>query len=219
MRRMTSVRSFLLVLIPFSLASCGAAEQVARVPPPGEVPPAYAERFGMSPRDVVRVVHDAGRGRIWVLRAPNHVSVHDAAGGRLLREIALPHWFAVEAIISGVLCRPTLLIDERGSAYVASNVQTKLWRIDGASFALAEHELTLRGREQWDLGFGALGFTRGGALYALSADGATLWNLDLVANAGYLLESYGASPQRCELHGDYLDRFERRRLVRMPPAG
>lgn len=219
MRHAMVCRSGLWVVLIIGTASLGMAYEAVQPGPSGETPSAQAARFGEDPRDVIRVVSDAGRRRVWVLRAPNHVRVYDAASARLEREITLPFWFAVEVRFRGMPCPPALALDTRGSAYVSSNAQTKLWRIDGGTLALTEHDLVMRGAEHRDLGFGALAFTRKGTLYGATADGATLWRIDLVRNAAHRVGAYAASDPRCALDGEYVERMEQRRKAPSPPAG
>jgi hypothetical protein len=148
---------------------------------------------GGGERDVLRIRTDLERGRLWVLGVDN-VYVFELATRRLVRKIALPDWS-----VSGFGCDPDLALDSTGTAWVSSNSLAKLWRIAGGDFSVTEHPVRLRGREQWDVGFGALAFGPHGALFAMTANaGGTLWEIDPHGGAANLVEIGTPSPNRCE---------------------
>jgi hypothetical protein len=120
-----------------------------------------------------RIRRDAARNRIWLLGLDN-VRIYDGQSKRLIREIALPNWS-----IARFGCDPDLVLDGSGSAIVSSNVQSRLWRIDGRSFEVSEHPITLEGKERWDTGFGTLAINSDGTLVALTSVSESIWSIDL----------------------------------------
>jgi hypothetical protein len=74
---------------------------------------------------------------------------------------------------------PDLVLDRSGSAFIASNGQARLMRIDADRFALEDYSISFREREGMDVGFGALAFAADGALYARTTPGGILWKIDL----------------------------------------
>ena len=130
-----------------------------------------------SARDVLRIREDVPRNRLWVLTA-NEVRVYNtaAAGKRLIRTITLPSWSVV-----GLrhVCMPDMALDRTGSAFISSNGQARLLRIDGDRFDLKDYAINFRDREGLDIGFGALTFAAGGTLYARTTPGGLLWEIDI----------------------------------------
>ena len=128
-------------------------------------------------RDVLRVREDPVRNRLWVLTL-NEVRVYNTAatGKRLIRTIALPAWSVVGF---RNVCMPDLVVDRSGSAFIASNAQPRLMRIDGDRFALEDYAISFREREGMDVGFGALAFAADGTLFARSTPGGMLWKIDV----------------------------------------
>jgi DNA-binding beta-propeller fold protein YncE len=124
-------------------------------------------------QDSLRTRLDSARNRLWVLGLDD-VRVYDAATKQLLQRIVLPGWAVVR-----YACPPDLALDSSGSAIVASNVQSRLWRIDADQFSVQAHAITLLERERWDTGFGALAIDAGGNLYALAASTGSLWHIDI----------------------------------------
>jgi hypothetical protein len=127
--------------------------------------------------DVLRVREDPVRNRLWVL-ALNEVRVYNTAvtGKRLIRTIALPAW---SVLGFRNVCMPDLILDRSGSAFIASNAQARLMRIDGDRFALEDYAISFREREGMDLGFGALAFTADGTLFGRTTPGGMLWKIDV----------------------------------------
>ncbi len=159
--------------------------------------------YGTDERDTLRVKTDTARGRHWVLGL-NRMRVYDTATKKLIRQIALPSWSVVQFV-----CMPDLAIDRSGSAFVASNVQPRVWRIDADSFELTEHEIKLQGKEQWDIGFGALAFSANGALYAMMSSGGSVWKIDVAGNDASMIERYHPPLTGCALTSQLLNSFER----------
>jgi hypothetical protein len=127
--------------------------------------------------DVLRAREDPVRNRLWVLTL-NEVRVYNTAatGKRLIRTIALPAWSVVGF---HNVCMPDLVLDRSGSAFIASNAQPRLIRIDGDRFALEDYTIGFREREGMDIGFGALAFAADGTLLARTTPGGMLWKIDV----------------------------------------
>lgn len=121
----------------------------------------------------IRVRRDAPHNRIWLLGLED-VQVYDAGSERLIRRVALPNWS-----VARYACDPDLVLDESGSAIISSNVQARLWRIDGGTFTVSEHDITLHERENWDVGFAALAPAGNGKLLALTSLAGSFWSIDL----------------------------------------
>jgi hypothetical protein len=140
---------------------------------------------------LLRTRIDRLRNRIWHLKN-DAVAVHDLVDGRLVHTIALLTW----SVASGV-CLPDLVLDESGSAIVASNAHPTLWRIDGSSFEVREYEIRLLGKEGWAIGFGALGFDSDRNLRAMVATGNSLWRIDLAQERAEMLAFYDVPVEDC----------------------
>lgn len=140
---------------------------------------------------LLRMRTDRTHNRIWQLRL-DAVAVYDLAEGRLLRTIPMPPW----SVARGV-CLPDLVLDESGSAIVASNAHPTLWRIDGSTFQVREYEIRLLGKEQWAIGFGALGFDSERTLRAMTASGSSLWRIDLAQQRAEMLALYDVPVEHC----------------------
>jgi len=130
-----------------------------------------------SGQDVLRVREDLARNRIWVLTLDEVRVYHSTATGkRLIRKIVLPNWSVV-----GIrnVCMPDLAIDRSGSAFIASNGQARLMRIDGDRFALEDLAIRFQARDGLDTGFGALAFAADGTLLARTTPDGALWKIDV----------------------------------------
>lgn len=152
-------------------------------------------------QEALRTQRDAVR--TWVLDLEG-VRVYDAGSNRLIRRIEIPGWSVVR-----FACPPGLAIDRSGSAYVASNVLSRLWRIDATTFKVEEFQITLRDRERWDVGFGALAFTPDGRLLAVTALAGTLWHIDVNDQHARLVGEGANLVNACELTEPYLSKFDR----------
>ena len=142
---------------------------------------------------ILRVRTDTLRNRVWVLGLDD-VRVYDLIDRRLIRRIELPPW----SVARGV-CMPDLALDRTGAAFIASNAQPTLMRIDGTSFAIEALEIRLAGKEELSIGFGALAFDAAGTLYGLVAFGNSLWRINIPAAEAELVESYQPPLDRCAL--------------------
>lgn len=147
---------------------------------------------GFNERDALRIKTDTIRNRVWVLGSDD-VRVYDAAK-RLTRRIVLSNWS-----VARFICDPDMVLDSSGSAIVSSNLPARLWRIDADSFEVTQHEIRLQGKEQWDIGFGALAFAADGTLVALTASANSLWKIDLARASASMIESYDPPLKSCTL--------------------
>jgi len=154
-----------------------------------------ATRAGHSSllQDGIRVRRDAVRNRIWLLGLED-VRVYDAANERLIRRVALPNWS-----VARYACDPDMVLDESGSAIISSNVQARLWRIDGGTFTVSEREITLHERENWDVGFAALVPAGNGKLLALSSLAGSFWSIDLNKGIAHMAAPAAALQNLCGL--------------------
>jgi len=157
----------------------------------------------MAGRDSLRIRMDPVHGRTWVLGLDN-VRVYDTAKKRLIRQIDLPSWSVVESI-----CMPDIALDRAGSAFISSNSQSKLWRVDANSFKVKEYEISLLGKERWDIGFGALAFAADGTLFAVTSSANSLWKIDVGRASASLVELYHPPVKACALTEKFVGRLER----------
>src|SRR5262245_12460188 len=165
----SGIRSWVLVLAA-TMMGCGNESNTVTGP----------AGYRAGERGVLRVKVDGARSRLWVL-GMDDVRVYDIVTNQQLRRIALPNWD-----VARFICDPDLVLDASGSAIISSNVRSKLWRIDADDFELKEREIRLDGRDQWDIGFGALMLAADGNLLALSSTGGWLWKIDLDAGTARL---------------------------------
>ena len=156
MRNRIIVASMLWMLIVAAMLSAGCSQEFEAVQGSVDL------RNGGSHvlHDGFRIRRDAGRNRIWLLGLDG-VRVYEARTRRLIREVALPGWS-----VAHLGCDPDLVLDGSGSAVVSSNVQSRLWRIDARTFEISEYPIELDGRENWEVGFGALAMIADGTLVA-----------------------------------------------------
>jgi hypothetical protein len=165
----------LLMVAMGAAAGCGNGETQVRDAVTGRAGNrgALMAQYGIGEREILRVRTDLVRGRLWVLGLDN-VHVYDFATRRLVRKISLANWS-----VSRFDCKPDLALDRSGSAWISSNAQSRLWRIDAGDFRVSDLEIRLRERDHWDVGFGALAFGADGSLFALTATaGGSLWKID-----------------------------------------
>ena len=133
--RIVSIRSWLILLLAMTaIAGCGDIGKTSRIRrrPRGQrrSPAGCAE--DRARRDVLRIREDLLRNRLWVL-TPKEVRVYNTAttGKRLIRKIALPNWSVVGF---RNVCMPDMALDRAGSAFISSNGQARLLRIDADRF-------------------------------------------------------------------------------------
>ena len=160
-----------------------------------------------APADVLnnglRIRRDEARNRIWLLGLDG-VRVYDSVNGQLIRTIELPNWS-----VARFICDPDMVLDSSGSAFISSNVQARLWRIDADGFEVKEHEISLHGREQWETGFGALAFAADGALYALASSAGSLWKIDVAKASASMIEPNNPPSRACAFTTQFLNNLER----------
>jgi hypothetical protein len=136
----------------------------------------------------------------------DNVRVYDTVKKKLIRRIELPNWS-----VARIVCMPDMALDRSGSAYISSNAQPRLWRIDADSFEVKEHEISLHGREQWDTGFGALVFAAEGALYALTSSAGSLWKIDVATASAGMIDPDNPPSRACAFSTQFLKDIERSR--------
>ena len=106
---------------------------------------------------------------------------------------------------------PDIALDRAGSAFISSNSQSKLWRVDANSFKVKEYEISLLGKERWDIGFGALAFAADGTLFAAASSANSLWKIDVARASASLVEFYHPPVKACALTEKFVGRLERSR--------
>jgi hypothetical protein len=74
---------------------------------------------------------------------------------------------------------PDMALDRAGSAFISSNGQARLLRIDGDRFDLKDYAISFHEREVQNIGFGALTFAADGTLFARTTPGGLLWEIDI----------------------------------------
>ena len=181
--RNASIGSWLvLFLVLTATAGCGDT---------GKATTDYTRNAGLlnetvGGQDVVRVREDQVRNRLWVLTL-KEVRIYNTAatGKRLIRTIALPNWSVVGF---RNVCMPDLVLDRSGSAFIASNGQARLMRIDADRFALEDYAISFRERAGMDIGFGALAFGADGTLFARTTPGGMLWKIDVARASATLTD-------------------------------
>ena len=204
MERVSGISVRCLVLaVALATVGCERTEQSTTHPDPAPASVAgpAIELAGLQ-RVALRVRRDPAQGRVWLLTG-EEVRVY--VSGQLLRAIRLPEWS-----IAGYLCPPDLVVDGAGAAYVSSNVEPKLLRIDGSSFSVEERTIVLEGRERWETGFGALGFAPDGTLVGInSSAGGLLWRIDFARGTARLTAPPREYPDVCEIGAPEFARSEK----------
>jgi hypothetical protein len=187
---------WLILLITMALTACSNNEgttsqrsELAQL----EAADLDLKSYGIDARDALRARKDPQRNRLWLL-SWDDVRVYDTATKALIQRIVLPTWS-----VAACIWPPDLALDQTGSALIASNAHPVIARIDVDSFALDKMDIALTGREQWDMGFGALAFGQNGALFALTSVGNALWTVDLAAAKATLVTLYEPPLVECML--------------------
>ncbi|HET9664105.1 MAG TPA: hypothetical protein VFP00_07740 [Burkholderiales bacterium] len=157
--------------------------------------------YSEDQRNALRTTMDTARGRVWMLSLDNTVRIYDQRSKKLLREIALPDWLAVRTA-----CMPNVIVDRSGAAFISSNVTPWIWRIDGETFDLKVHEISLRGREGLDVGFATLAFDSSGMLYGLAPSANWLWAIDMTRANASMVQVYDPPLEECTLTAQHLER-------------
>jgi sugar lactone lactonase YvrE len=190
---------WIMIFAAFVMVGCSQERN------PAQGPAAFRAGDVDVQHDGLRIRRDAARNRIWLLGLDD-VRVYDAESKRLIRKIALPSWS-----VARFICDPDVVLDSSGSAYISSNVHSRIWRIDADSFEVKEHEISLQGREQWDNGFGALAFAADGALYALTSSAGSLWKIDIAKASASMIAPDNPPSRACAFTTQFLKDIERSR--------
>jgi hypothetical protein len=191
--QIVSIRSSLALLLATALtAGCGDTGKDSADFSAAYVGSADLRNEKQGGQDVLRVREDLVRNRLWVLTSSD-VRVYNTAatGKRLIRTIALPNWSVVGF---RNVCMPDLVLDRSGSAFIASNGQARLMRIDADRFALKDYAISFRERDGMDIGFGALAFAADGALFARTTPGGMLWKIDLAQSSATMTDAVKKMP-------------------------
>lgn len=186
-----------MIFAAFVMAGCSQERN------PAQGPAAFRAGNVDVLHDGLSIRRDAARNRIWLLGLDD-VRVYDAESKRLIRKIALPSWS-----VARFICDPDMVLDSSGSAIISSNVQARLWRVDADSFEVKEHGISLQGREQWDVGFGALAFAPDGTLLALTSSGGSIWKIDVARASASMIEPNNPPSRACAFTTQFLKDFER----------
>ena len=176
---------YLVLVVALAIAACGEPRPVS--------PPRF-EQVGLAEdAPALRVRADKDHNRLWVL-GDEHVNVYDIAKKRLIRRIPLPGWW-----VADLLCPPDMVIDRSGTVFISHNIEPKLWRIATDDFHLTAHAVRLPGREDLDIGFGALALDADGTLFGVAATGGTLWRIDIERGSARQVELDSLLPDACAL--------------------
>lgn len=209
--RIVSTRGWLMLLFTVTaIAGCGNIGNPSQNSPAGRADSAalWLDSQGTSDRDILRTREDVLHNRLWVLTL-DEVRVYDTATTRkkLIQKIALPNWSVV-----GVpdVCTPDMTLDKTGSAFISSNGQARLLRIDADRFDLKDYAIRFNEREGRDIGFGALAFAADGTLLARTTPGGLLWKIDITkANASMTEVNKKLRSDECTITTELLNDFER----------
>jgi len=169
--------AFTIAALVFACAATYSAAAVEKRSDTGDKAP-HSElltRYQPADRDIVRMRPDVRRQRLWVL-TPDSVYIYDTAARTLLYRIQLPAWSMADVEYA---LPPDLVLDDRGVAYLSSNVEPRLLEIEPATFQVKEHHLRLMPRAEAETGFGALRFAPDGALLAVSTTARSRFRIDL----------------------------------------
>jgi hypothetical protein len=121
--------------------------------------------------------------------------------------MALPNWSVVGF---RNVCMPDMALDRAGSAYISSNGQARLWRIDADRFDLKDYAISFHEKEGRDIGFGALAFAADGTLFARTTPGGLLWKIDIAKASAIMIEANKKLPaDECAITTQLPNDFER----------
>jgi hypothetical protein len=192
--RTVSIRDWLkLLLIMTAIGGCGAREESSRISSPDREGRADVRLDAQdSGREIIRAREDLPRNRLWVLTL-SEVRVYNTAatGKKLIRKIALPTW---SVIGFHNVCMPDMALDRAGSAYISSNGQARLLRIDADRFELRDLAISFPERDGLDSGFGALAFGADGTLFARTTPGGLLWKVDIAKSSATMAAANSTLP-------------------------
>src|SRR5262245_61781873 len=160
--------AILLATLPVAIAGCDKGVTTAPVHTAGGDTSAYQVPS-------VRSRTDPARNRLWVISADG-VFVYDASTRKLIQEVSLPAWQAVQGLYA---CPPDLALTPDGSAIVTSNVVPTLWKIHPDTFAVSVLEPVLDADTDKDVGFSGLAYSsEHDAFFAVSGVHGSLWRID-----------------------------------------
>ena len=198
----TSVRNGLIVLLMIAAGSgCNNSGSPATDTSPHRAGTSEAQRESppFDESEILRAREDLSRNRLWVLTL-KEVRVYNTAANarkRLIWKIALPTWSVVGF---RNVCMPDLALDRAGSAFISSNGQARLLRIDADRFELTDFAISFKDRVGLDSGFGALAFAADGALYGRTTPGGLLWRIDIArAHATMVAADKLPPPDSCTI--------------------
>jgi hypothetical protein len=200
-------RGVAVVFAIAALAGCGERrnpdQEAAVARADARVYPSASHR--LVRHNALRVREDTRRHRVWVLSL-DALRIYDTAATRptLLREIILPDWS-----VAGYLCHPDMVLDDTGSALIASNVTPMLWHIDAERFEVQVRPLRLHGREQWDTGFRALAFAADGSLVAWTSRAESLWKIDAALGSARRIDIAAPPADTCAFPAQWLSTYNR----------
>ena len=209
--RIVSIRNWLILLFTVTaIAGCGNNGKASQYSSTGRADSAdlRQDTQGASERDVLRIREDLVRNRLWVLTL-EEVRVYNTAttGKRLIRKIALPNWSVVGF---RNVCMPDMALNRAGSAFISSNGQARLLRIDTDRFDLKDYAISFHEREGRDIGFGALKFAADGTLFARTTPGGLLWKIDITKARASMVEVNKKLPvDECAITTQFLNDIER----------
>jgi hypothetical protein len=123
----------------------------------------------------LRALVDPSGTHRWELQWDS-VSLYDAATSQFIRRFALG---GAAQSSSRDFCPPDIVADGSGGAYVTSNVQPVLWRVQPATGLVVRHDLAVDSDGAKDFGFIALDRSADGVtLYGVSSNDGATWLLD-----------------------------------------
>jgi hypothetical protein len=169
---------FLVVLaVVLAIAGCGDTGKSSNESASGSAASATPRNETPDGKDVLRIREDVVRNRLWVLTL-NEVRIYSTAatGKRLIRTVTLPAW---SVIGFRNVCMPDLVLDRSGAAFISSNGEARLVRIDADRIAIEDYAIAFNGREGVDIGFGALAFAADGTLFGRTTPDGMLWKIDV----------------------------------------
>lgn len=162
---MSSRRFIARTLIPFVAATLAAASAATANPTPESV----------AETDVVRVLPDESRSRVWILTSR---AVYLRESGAPTKRFTMPGRVHMDCAGD---CQPDLLVEPAGSVLVSSNIQPDLWRIDPEAASSVKVPIALEQDSGKDFGFTQLRFGPHGQIDVRGTLDRAEWQIDLAA--------------------------------------
>jgi hypothetical protein len=160
--------AILLMTLPVAFIGCDKGVTTAPVH-------IAASDTSAHPAPSVRSRTDPARNRMWVISADG-VFVYDASTRKLMQEVSLPAWQAVQGQYA---CPPDLALAPDGSVIVTSNIVPTLWKIHPDTLAVSVLEPVLDADMDKDVGFSGLAYSAAHeAFFAVSDVHGSLWRID-----------------------------------------